>query len=195
MFEIFTENESSGRTILYAKKLFMTRVAYHIISMIWLNASRLLVVCFNRAIVLLMEENANGERSEVEFIQTFELKLSRPGIPAAVEILGKYIVFGDEIGTLHLLRYHKKNEEIQSLENVHKDGVTSLLYHESKLYSSGRDGKLKLFELKIDTEDDMKVEFIQLSSFSMPFEWTCGIYVNMMQMLSCGFQKVSSVIN
>lgn len=108
--------------------------------------------------------------------------------------MGKYIVFGDEIGTLHLLRYHKTNEEIQSFENVHKDGVTSLLYHESKLYSCGRDGKVKVFELKIDVQDDLKVDFIPLSSFSMPFEWTCGMYVNMMQILCCGFQKVSAVL-
>lgn len=159
-------------------------------TMIWLNVSRLLIICFNRAIALLLQENDKGERSEVDFIQTFDLNLQRPGVPAAVEIQGKYIILGDEIGALHLFRYHKSNTVIKVFDKAHKDGVTTLLYHDSQLYSGGRDGKVRTFSIKINSENDVEAEFIPLITFSLPFDWISGLYVNLGNMLVCGFQKV-----
>lgn len=186
----FIENRSSKKRILHAKKIFMTKISWNIITMIWLDISRVLIICLNQAIALLLQENENGERSEVQFIQTFNLNLQRPGVPAAVEILGKNILLGDENGSFHLLQYHKSNEVVKKFDNIHKDGCTSLLYHESKLFSSGRDGQVRCFDVQIEKESYLIEDIVSLYSISMNFEWTVGVYANMGQMLCCGFQKV-----
>lgn len=159
--------------------------------MIWLDVSRLLIICLNRGIVIYMKPNAKGERSEVEFVQTLNLDLQRPGVPAAVEIEEKYIILGDESGSLHVFRYHKTNDAIAKFENAHKEGCTSLLHHDSKLFSTGRDGKVRCFQIASSIENDLDVELIPLYSLLLPFDWVTGVYENINQLLCCGFQKAS----
>lgn len=115
-------------------------------------------------------------------IGQFSLPRSRERWPTCGSLLTrnskKFLLCGDRCGSLHLFslpgtskaegQYLPPNHSLPKLHG--KLGVTSVTEHHGKIFSTGRDGSVRILGVNSDT-----VELMLLSTDKMVMDWVCTI--------------------
>ncbi|KAL4231612.1 WD repeat-containing protein 6 [Mactra antiquata] len=143
-----------------------------ILSILWLNSNTLLTTAPD-GIVDLWCVNINKDNIEMSKLYTMELNRSKHRWVTAATLCnnGGYIICGDRTGSLFVYKLIEDKaigDLIQTLPKLHgKGGVTYIGCHGDYIYTTGRDGVYRLFDL----DDNSNLHLLQNKKVLKGLDW------------------------
>ncbi|XP_069695221.1 tRNA (34-2'-O)-methyltransferase regulator WDR6 [Periplaneta americana] len=181
---VFVEESSTqgpGLIMTVEEKAVLGRV----FSVHWLT-SEILLTCGHNG---LLEMWKLCHTRQLEKMNAYELPKGRERWISAASLRGNFLVCGDRNGSIHLFKVDGigLQSPLQTFSKIHgRMGVSSLVWHENRLLSTGRDGTLRQFLL---SEEESLLEHLSADKLSM--DWPAVTVPSPSGLLVLGFKSVN----
>ncbi|XP_074641979.1 tRNA (34-2'-O)-methyltransferase regulator WDR6-like isoform X2 [Tubulanus polymorphus] len=162
----------------------------------WCDAENMLLTGpYGHLVVISVVLNTDGNSLETVQIADFKLPHAKQPWVSASTLLPDcdLLICGDRNGTIHVYQLSdstNNKDPIQSFHRLHgKAGVTSLCYHEGYVYSTGRDGCYRKYEII-----EQKLNLLSSNKVHKGFDWIDKILFTSDDSIILGFHTSNFVV-